>query len=127
MGKNEYESEVRMSKRQPCLGREPVRNVRNFKQSVKQARLLCTKFHELIHLHHPLVRIRSHCGRECAALSNRTQAFRENIGATKTFRNEKSNQSFPARRQPLQTTRRILPHQPMYHLKKRKTCFDRIQ
>ena len=49
-----------MPKRQPCLGREPVRNVRNFQRSVKQTRLLCTKFHELIHLHHPLVRIRGH-------------------------------------------------------------------
>ena len=27
---------------------------------MKQVRLLCTKFHEFIHLHHPLVRIRSH-------------------------------------------------------------------
>ena len=31
-----------------------------FEQSVKQIRLLCTEFHELIHLHHPLVSIRSH-------------------------------------------------------------------
>ena len=42
-------SEGRMPKRQPCLGCEPVRNVRNFEQSVKQTRLLCTEFHELIH------------------------------------------------------------------------------
>ena len=30
-----------------------------------------------------------YCGRECAALSNGTQVFRENIGAIKTFRTEK--------------------------------------
>ena len=53
-------SEVRMPKRQPCLGREPVPNVRNFEPSVKQTRLLCTEFSELIHLHHPLARMRSH-------------------------------------------------------------------
>ena len=49
-----------MPKGQPCLGREPVPNVRHFEQSVKQTRLLCTEFDELIHLHHPLSRIRSH-------------------------------------------------------------------
>ena len=49
-----------MQKRETFLGREPVRNVRKFEQSVKQTRLLCTKFYEFIHLHHPLVRIRSH-------------------------------------------------------------------
>ena len=49
-----------MPKRQPCLGRELVVNVRNFEQSVKQTWLLCIKFHEVIHLHHPFARIRSH-------------------------------------------------------------------
>ena len=49
-----------MPKRQPCLGREAVPNVRNFKQLVKQIRLLCTEFHEIIHLHHPFARLRSH-------------------------------------------------------------------
>ena len=52
--------EVRTLKRQPCWGREPVRNFLNFEQSVKQPRLLRTEFHELIHLNHPLVSIRSH-------------------------------------------------------------------
>ena len=31
--RNESESEVRMQQRQPCLGCEPARNVRNFEQS----------------------------------------------------------------------------------------------
>ena len=48
------------AERQPCLGREPVRNVRNFEQRVEQTRLLCKEFHKFIHLHHPLVSIRRH-------------------------------------------------------------------
>ena len=52
-------SEVRTPKRQPCLRREPIGNPRNYEQAVKQNPLLCAEFHELIHLHHPVVRIRS--------------------------------------------------------------------
>ena len=47
------EAEVRTPKRQPSLGREPIRNV-------KQNPLLRTEFHELIHLHHLWARICSH-------------------------------------------------------------------
>ena len=49
-----------MPKKQPSLGREPVQKVRNYEQSVKRTRLLCTKFHELIRLFHPGVSICSH-------------------------------------------------------------------
>ena len=44
-------------KRQPCLRREPIGNARNYEQAVKQNPLLCKEFHELIPLHHPVVRI----------------------------------------------------------------------
>ena len=54
-------SEVRMPKRQPCFrARTGTKCSKFWTISEKQARLLCTKFHELIHLHHPAVRIRSH-------------------------------------------------------------------
>ena len=49
-----------MPKKRPSLGREPVQKVRNYEQSVKRTRLLCTKFHELIRLFHPAVSICSH-------------------------------------------------------------------
>ena len=42
-----------MPKRQPFLGREPVQKVRNYEQSVKQTRLLCTELNELLRLFHP--------------------------------------------------------------------------
>ena len=48
-----------MPKRQPSLGREPGQ-LRNYEQSVKRARLFCTKFHELIRRFHPPVSICSH-------------------------------------------------------------------
>ena len=57
---SESESEVRMPKRQPSLGREPGQKLRNYEQSVKRARLFCTKFHELIRRFHPPVSICSH-------------------------------------------------------------------
>lgn len=53
-------SEVCMRKRQPSLGREPRRKVGNYKQLVRQMPLLCTKFDELVRLHHPSVSICSH-------------------------------------------------------------------
>ena len=56
----ESESEVRMPKRQPSIGREPGQKLRNYEQSVKRARLFCTKFHELIRRFHPPVSICSH-------------------------------------------------------------------
>ena len=49
-----------MPKRQPSLGREPGQKLRNYEQSVKRARLFCTKFHELIRRFHPPVSICSH-------------------------------------------------------------------
>ena len=57
---SESESEVRMPKRQPSLGREPGQKLRNYEQSVKRARLFCTEFHELIRRFHPPVSICSH-------------------------------------------------------------------
>ena len=58
---SESESEVRMPKRQPCFrARTGTKCSKFWTISEKQARLLCTKFHELIHLHYPVVHIRSH-------------------------------------------------------------------
>ena len=51
---------VRMPKRQPTLGREPGQKVRGYKQPVRRIRLLCTKFDEIVRLHHPPVSICSH-------------------------------------------------------------------
>ena len=48
-------SDVRIPKRQPSLGREPVR-----KQVWKKTRLLCKKLREIAHVYHPLLRVCSH-------------------------------------------------------------------
>ncbi len=53
-------SHVRTSQSQPCLVREPVRNVPNYEQSEKRTRLRCRKFRDLIQRHHPLIGICSH-------------------------------------------------------------------
>ena len=52
--------EVRMPKRQPSLGREPVRQARDTTRCVKRSRLLWKKPHELVHLNHPLLSVCSY-------------------------------------------------------------------
>ena len=64
-------SEVVTPKRQPCLGREPIGNARNYEGAVKQNPLLCTEFHEPIPLHHPEVRICSDIPRITPVFSSR--------------------------------------------------------
>ena len=58
---SESESEVRMPKRQPCCKAwTGTKCSKSWTISEKQALLLCTEFDDLIHLHQPVVRIRSH-------------------------------------------------------------------
>ncbi len=57
---SESECEVRMPKKEPCLGRDPVQKMDNYEQFVKRTRQLCTTFHELSRLFHPPVSICSH-------------------------------------------------------------------